>query len=66
MGGYAAFVWGAYGVGALVMIGLLAASYRRLRMREAAVAQLQPGPRRRRGEPAAGHAAAQESDGDAA
>lgn len=48
MGGYAAYVWGAYGVSALTMIGLLAASLRRLKVREAAIRQLQPEARRSR------------------
>ena len=35
MGGYAAYVWPAFGKGAVVMIGLLLFSIRRLRLREA-------------------------------
>jgi heme exporter protein D len=31
MGGYAAFVWPAYGIAALVLIGLLAVSWHQLR-----------------------------------
>ena len=51
MGGYAAFVWPAFGVTAVVMIGLLVASIRDVRAREAELAALQGGPegRRRRG-----------------
>jgi len=41
MGGYAAYVWPAFGVGALVMIGLLVLSIRRLRLREAALKRLE-------------------------
>ncbi len=40
MGGYGAFVWPAYGITAAVMIGLLAASLRRLRRTRAALAAL--------------------------
>ena len=35
MGGYAAFVWPAYGIAALVLIGLWLASVRGLRARQA-------------------------------
>ena len=35
MGGYAVYVWPAFGIGAVVMIGLLVLSIRRLRIREA-------------------------------
>lgn len=41
MGGYAAYVWPALGVAALVMIGQLVTSLRTLRRREAAVAALE-------------------------
>jgi heme exporter protein D len=49
MGGYAAFIWPAYGVAALVLIGLLVASLRDLRGHEAMLATLQQagGGRRR-------------------
>ena len=40
MGGYAAFVWPAYGVAAVVLIGLLVQSLRALRAREAEFASL--------------------------
>jgi len=51
MGGYAAFVWPAYGLTALVMVWLLVATLRRLRERERALAELQAAnPRRRRGD----------------
>ena len=50
MGGYAAYVWPAFGVGALVLIALLVLSLRRLKSREAAVRRLEAaGGRRRRG-----------------
>jgi len=41
MGGYAAYVWPAYGVAAAVLIGLVAASLRTLRAREAALKALE-------------------------
>ena len=48
MGGYAAYVWPAYGAAALLLGGLLWASLRRLRRNEAMLRQLdQRGPRRR-------------------
>jgi heme exporter protein D len=51
MGGYAAFVWPAYGLTALVMVWLLVATLRRLRERERTLAELQAAnPRRRRGD----------------
>ncbi|MGE4219493.1 MAG: heme exporter protein CcmD [Alphaproteobacteria bacterium] len=34
MGGYAAFVWPAYGIATLVLVGMLAVSLRSLRRRE--------------------------------
>jgi len=40
MGGYAAFVWPAYGVAAVVLIGLLVQSLRVLRARTAEFAAL--------------------------
>jgi heme exporter protein D len=53
MGGYAGFVWSAFGVTALVMAGLWVASWRSLKAREAELAALPPLPeraeRRRRG-----------------
>ncbi len=49
MGGYAAFVWAAYGVAAAVMVGLLAATLRGLRRREALLRTLEGGRVRRRG-----------------
>ncbi|MGQ9364753.1 heme exporter protein CcmD [Azospirillum sp. ST 5-10] len=49
MGGYAAYVWPSYGVTALVLIGLLAASLKGLRGREATLKALEGSrpPRRR-------------------
>jgi heme exporter protein D len=41
MGGYAAYVWPAYLVAALVMVGQVAATLRALRRREAALAALE-------------------------
>ena len=51
MGGYAAYVWPAFGVGAVVLIALLAISLRSLKSREKALRQLEAesGGRRRRG-----------------
>ncbi len=40
MGGYAAFVWPAFGFAAVVLIGLLAQSWRAARRREAELEQL--------------------------
>lgn len=40
MGGYAGFVWPAFGISALVMAGLLLDSRRRLRAQEAELATL--------------------------
>jgi len=40
MGGYAAYVWPAYGLAAIVLIGLLVVSLRRLRRAEAELAEL--------------------------
>jgi heme exporter protein D len=49
MGGYAAFIWPAYGVATLVLVGLLWTSLRGLRHHEATLAALQEtgGGRRR-------------------
>ena len=49
MGGYAGFVWSAYGAAALILIGLLVMSRKDLRTRQAEVATLEAAsPRRRR------------------
>ena len=52
MGGYGAFVWPAFGVTALVMIGLWWDSVRTLRRNERALAAVQDASRRRRREDA--------------
>lgn len=41
MGGYAGYVWPAYGVALIVMVGLLVASLRSVRAREAQLKVLQ-------------------------
>jgi heme exporter protein D len=41
MGGYGGYVWPSFGVTALVLVGLLLASVRSLRAREAALMSLQ-------------------------
>ena len=46
MGGYAGFVWSAFGVTALVLVGLLVVSWRSLKAREAELAALPPLPDR--------------------
>jgi heme exporter protein D len=40
MGGYAAFVWPAYGLSALVMLGLAVTAWRSLKLRERELARL--------------------------
>ena len=47
MGGYAAYVWPAFGVAAAVMIALLVLSLRDMRAREAALRKLEATARRR-------------------
>jgi heme exporter protein D len=47
MGGYAAFVWPAYGLAAAVMVALLVQSLRRYRGMQRALEVLQCGRRRR-------------------
>ena len=42
MGGYGRFVWSAYGVAALVMLGLLLQSLRQYRARQRELDRLQP------------------------
>jgi len=49
MGGYAVYVWPAFGIGAVVMIGLLVLSIRRLRIREAELKRLEAASGGRRG-----------------
>ena len=41
MGGYGAYIWPAYGIAALVMIGLMVATLRSLKSYEAALAALE-------------------------
>ncbi|WP_448191373.1 heme exporter protein CcmD [Azospirillum sp. sgz301742] len=56
MGGYAAYVWPAYAAAILVMLGLLVATLRGLRAREATLKALEgsrPARRRTRGTAAA-------------
>jgi heme exporter protein D len=48
MGGYAAFVWPAYGVAAVVLIGLLVASLVGLRRRQRELARLEEATGRQR------------------
>lgn len=49
MGGYGAFIWSAYGITAALLIGLVVASLKELRARQAEVAALEAAsPRRRR------------------
>lgn len=40
MGGYAVFVWPAYGLSALVMVGLVVTAWRTLKLRERDLAKL--------------------------
>ena len=49
MGGHAAFIWPAYGVTAIVMIGLLIYTWRKARVEKAALEKLEAelGPRNR-------------------
>ncbi len=49
MGGYAAYVWPAFGAAAAIMIALLVQSLRAMRAREAALRTLEATARRRRG-----------------
>ena len=48
MGGYAAYVWPAFGAAAAIMIALLVQSLRAMRAREAALRTLEATARRRR------------------
>ena len=49
MGGYAVYVWPAYGVAVVVLVGLWIASLRSLRAREAEIEAVEAGrPRRER------------------
>lgn len=51
MGGYGAYVWPAYGITAVVLVGVLVASHRALRRSEADLSRLQEGRRDRRARP---------------
>ena len=53
MGGYAFYIWPAYGLAALVMIGVLLTSIRAVRLREQELTQLQQLRPRRERRPAA-------------
>ena len=55
MGGYAAYVWPAFGAAAAIMVALLVLSIRTMRAREEALKTLEASARRRR---------AAEGDGD--
>ena len=48
MGGYAAYVWPAFGAAAVIMVALLVLSIRTMRAREAALKTLEATARRRR------------------
>ena len=48
MGGYAAYVWPAYGIAALVLLGLLVATWKGLRNAEATLESARPARRRTR------------------
>ncbi len=50
MGGYAAYVWPAFGIGAIILIALVIFSFLRLKKRESTLKQLEAeqGIRRRR------------------
>ena len=50
MGGYAAYVWPAFGAAAAIMVALLVLSIRTMRAREAALKALEATARRRRAE----------------
>ena len=47
MGGYGAFVWGAYGAAAIVLVAILVASMARVAREERALDRLAAGGRRR-------------------
>ena len=57
MGGYAAYVWPAFGAAAVIMVALLVLSIRTMRAREAALRTLEATARRR-------HAAGDEGERD--
>ena len=47
MGGFGAYVWPAFLIAAMVMVGQVVASLRSLRRREAALAEFEAGKKRR-------------------
>jgi len=51
MGGYAAFVWSAYGLAALVLVGLLVTTLHGVRAKEAAWARISVDARQARRRP---------------
>jgi heme exporter protein D len=53
MGGYAAFIWSAYGIATIVLCGLLGLSLKSMREREALVEALRSHRSRRRADPPA-------------
>lgn len=60
MGGYGAFIWGAYAAAALVLVAILVASIARVAREERALDRLAAGGRRRgRTAPAGGRASAE-------
>jgi len=66
MGGYAAFVWPAYGLAALVLIGLLVGTLKTLRASETTLKALEgsrPPRRRQRRNETAANAAAEVGEG---
>jgi heme exporter protein D len=59
MGGYGAYIWPAYGVAAVVMLGLLASSIRASRLHQRELAELEASGRTRRRRRTDGETAAQ-------
>ncbi len=53
LGGYGVYVWPAYGIAAVVMLGLLAAALRAVCVNERGLAQMQGGRRPREDDPLA-------------
>jgi heme exporter protein D len=65
MGGYAAYVWSAFGFALVVLLGLLGQSWRAAHRREAELAQLRELVRAGRARPARAHARSQTHDSPA-
>ncbi|CAO3408129.1 heme exporter protein CcmD [Azospirillum largimobile] len=63
MGGYAAYVWPAYGIAALVLLGLLVATWKGLRNAEATLKALESARPARRRTRNAGRKAADQNAG---